>query len=474
MKNIRKSALIEFIFLLPQVIRVSPIGFCLFAITSVFHAILWFLVVKSNQVFYDSLLIFSENKVEIDFVLMNLLTLSIVQISKHIFNGISNYIPIMLKAKINEKMTYKFHSKIGSLDASLFEKTDFIDDLEKAKRGKSEVAWNTVTLFSIVFFYLPYFVLMAHYLFSLKPILVVLILIIFIPVIIAQYGKKWIFSITEDVATPLKREKNYYMNCIVSKEYFKETRMLGAFDFFINLFRETSNSINSLQHKANKKATIINLVLQLASLGGYVGVLILLFNAVVDSKVSVGAFAAVFQGVTDIYKLLEEVVYSSIGGMIRDLGYIKNFTRFMNFDDSDKVTISSDLNMIELKSVNFKYPISNTYALKDINITFDKKEIVAVVGENGSGKSTLMKLIAGIYFPTEGEIHYEGKEKSKEKRALLDRVSAVFQNYQKYSLSLGENIGISEKTKNYNKERLDFVCANSNVNFDDCRITIDV
>lgn len=201
---------------------------------------------------------------------------------------------------------------------------------------------------------------MAHYLFSLKPILVVLILIIFIPVIIAQYGKKWIFSITEDVATPLKREKNYYMNCIVSKEYFKETRILGAFDFFINLFRETSNSINSLQHKANKKAAIINLVLQLASLGGYVGVLILLFNAVVDSKVSVGAFAAVFQGVTDTYKLLEEVVYSSIGGMIRDLGYIKNFTRFMNFDDSDKVTISSDLIMIELKSVNFKYPISNT------------------------------------------------------------------------------------------------------------------
>lgn len=69
-----------------------------------------------------------------------------------------------------------------------------------------------------------------------------------------------------------------------------------------------------------------------------------------------------------------------------------------------------------------------------------------MVGENGSGKSMLCHIIEGLYFPTEGTVSYEGMQRGS--RRIVKGISAVFQKFCRYSMSLGENIRISDMEGN--------------------------
>ena len=95
-----------------------------------------------------------------------------------------------------------------------------------------------------------------------------------------------------------------------------------------------------------------------------------------------------------------------------------------------------------------------------MSLTLRKGETLAVVGENGSGKSTLIRLIAGLYLPGEGTVRKNGVDtRQLTMDALTCRASAVFQKYQRYQMTLAENIVISDPGAESGKARLDSVCA---------------
>ena len=81
------------------------------------------------------------------------------------------------------------------------------------------------------------------------------------------------------------------------------------------------------------------------------------------------------------------------------------------------------------------------------NVSFEIKagETVAIVGENGAGKTTLIRLILGLYKPSEGVVRINGMDTAKaDSKSLFGNVSGVFQNYQRYLMTLEENIRISD------------------------------
>ena len=461
----KDSAVLAFLHILPRIIKTSPLGFVFLAIFSLLHSASWYFVIRMNQYFYNSLIWFAEGGAEF-IAIESLILLTISHILKHVFNGIANYIPIVIKSKISQVLTFDLHAKISKIDAEMFENDEFLDSIEKAKKGKSEIAWDTITLFSILFFYFPYFVFISSYLFSLKPLLVILILLIFIPILLTQLVKTKIYSTTEDESASIRRENSYYSSCIVSREYFKETRMLGSVKYFLALFTKTLEEVNRLQFKADRKSSLINLCLQLLSLLGYLGVMLLLFESVITGSISIGAFAAVFQGINDVYKLMEEVIYSSAGGMMKDIGYVKKYTDFMRMKEKNhsEKKATDNWRSIRVKNVSYRYPGEKKYALKNINLTINKGEIIAVVGENGSGKTTLMRLLSGIYTPKEGEICIDSSRfTSISQESLYSNFSAVFQHYQKYMMQLNENIQISDLLYLASNKDLDLVCSNARI-----------
>lgn len=106
---------------------------------------------------------------------------------------------------------------------------------------------------------------------------------------------------------------------------------------------------------------------------------------------------------------------------------------------------------IDLVNLSFKYPNSDKYVLKNINLTINNNESIALVGENGAGKSTLALILAGFYKSYEGEIFINGKNFKKLDYDYNSLVSAVFQDSQIFPFSIKENILLDDSNKNLEK-----------------------
>lgn len=99
----------------------------------------------------------------------------------------------------------------------------------------------------------------------------------------------------------------------------------------------------------------------------------------------------------------------------------------------------------EFKNVSFKYPNSEKYVLKNINLKLDFRKKLALVGQNGSGKSTLIKLLVRLYDPSEGEILLNGKNiKEYSYKEYIKIFSVVFQDFKLLSLTAAQNISAGD------------------------------
>jgi ATP-binding cassette subfamily B protein len=100
---------------------------------------------------------------------------------------------------------------------------------------------------------------------------------------------------------------------------------------------------------------------------------------------------------------------------------------------------------IRFESVSFTYPGAESAALADISLTIRRGQSLALVGENGSGKTTLIKLLTRLYHPSTGRILFEGRDLEEwDADALRDRIGVIFQDFARYQLPVGENVGAGD------------------------------
>jgi ATP-binding cassette subfamily B protein len=109
---------------------------------------------------------------------------------------------------------------------------------------------------------------------------------------------------------------------------------------------------------------------------------------------------------------------------------------------------------IVFEHVTFSYPGASAPALVDINLTLAPGKSVGVVGRNGSGKTTLIKLLAGLYPVEHGRILFEGRNIDDwDPGALRRRIGVIFQDFNRYQLQVGENIGVGDEANLGDAER---------------------
>lgn len=107
---------------------------------------------------------------------------------------------------------------------------------------------------------------------------------------------------------------------------------------------------------------------------------------------------------------------------------------------------------VEFRNVSFRYPNTDTYVLRHVNLKFKVGEKLAVVGMNGAGKTTFTKLMCRLYEPTEGEILLNGVNiKKYDYDEYMSIFSVVFQDFRLFSFSLGQNISASAS---YDREKV--------------------
>ena len=182
----------------------------------------------------------------------------------------------------------------------------------------------------------------------------------------------------------------------------------------------------------------------------------------------IGLVTQYIASITKVSSGLTELVSTS-GDMKINSSFLELMFKFLDIENTmtqgslplDKDNIIEG--KIEFRNVSFKYPNSNDYVLKNINLEINVGKKIALVGMNGSGKTTLIKLLCRLYDPTEGEILLNGIN-IKEYNYLdyLMYFSVVFQDYKLLSLKLGDNVSSGTK---YNKE--DVISCLSKAGFND-------
>lgn len=343
-------------------------------------------------------------------------------------------------------MCKKVAEKSARLDPILFENPQVLDDINKASEGTHLAFWAGNTMIVTAIFYLPFILVTSIYLYTLNPLLIFVIGLAFVPKILALVVRTKLYTNLEEKSAPLRRESKFYEDAMVDRQYFKETRLLGAFSFFKEKYMKSVYLLNRETWKADARAATFDLMTEVLAALSYFGILYLLFISLQSELITVGAFAAVLANVNQLSEHVDDLITHHFAKISEDLGKISYLIKFFDLPERTGKNLAIDWRgAIEFKNVSFIYPNAEKSSLNDLSLTIKAGETVAIVGENGSGKSTFTKLLMGLYKPTSGEITVDGQSiKNISSQQLFTGVSAVFQHYQRYQLTLKENVQISD------------------------------
>ena len=338
----------------------------------------------------------------------------------------------------------------GYMGERLNEKAAKVDPLvNKAYVGLEAVGEVVCSILHIMMEQCVYLVSMILYLYLVKPQLLFAFLLSLIPTAVSASLRRRMHAAKEHKAAPYRRKYEYFNRCFCSREYVKETRLWRAEGFFKKLYYRNLSEYARLDWETHRKSTLIDLGLKILQMAGYVGTVILLFYYVFRGELGIGIFAAVFTSLDDLDGRVSALFGSEIGTINTRFGQAQNYFDFLQLPEragQDRLPLRRE--RIELRDVSFTYPGSEKPALSHVDLTIQKGETIAIVGVNGSGKSTLTRLLTGLYLPTSGQILIDGKDVSEiAPQTLYEDVSAVFQRYQSYKMTVAENVQISETEK---------------------------
>lgn len=156
----------------------------------------------------------------------------------------------------------------------------------------------------------------------------------------------------------------------------------------------------------------------------------------------VGAITLISRGITSII-----THYSSLNLFN---SYLEHYFSFLNIKPKMKYgDVEGDILQdftIEFKNISFAYPKQLEATLKDVNLTINPGEKIALVGKNGAGKTTLIKLLCRLYEPSSGEILINNIPLQNYSKEFLNKMfSVVFQDFKLFSYSIKENIMSSDE-----------------------------
>lgn len=255
---------------------------------------------------------------------------------------------------------------------------------------------------------------------------------------------------------PMKRKTIYLWEILTKPSSVKELRITNSLKYINEKWNILNKSMQDqlLIYKLHEiKNTFICTMIKMGGLVISIGIILIL---VYKSKISIGEFGACILAFSELQNRLKDF-FSETGKYNEKLKFASDYFLFLDLpEETIKVTTSViDIDSISLKNISFKYPSMPMNALNHINLSITKGESIAIVGENGCGKTTLTKLLTGIFSPDSGEIMYNNVNyESINKDDIRSKISIISQDFNRYYLSLRENIAISDISQMNNNDKI--------------------
>ncbi|WP_313517878.1 ABC transporter ATP-binding protein, partial [Pseudomonas sp.] len=248
--------------------------------------------------------------------------------------------------------------------------------------------------------------------------------------------------------SPESRMQNYLETLLAREDSVKEVKLFGLAPLLLQRYREIFAKLyaedRALTLRRDGWGFALGLLGTLAFYGAYAWVVL----DTVSGRLSLGdmtMYLLLFrQGQTAVASSL-----SAIGGMYEDNLYLSNLYDYLEQPVAEeRGALQAGVlpgDGLRFEGVGFQYPGASRPALQGIDLHLKPGHSLALVGQNGSGKTTLIKLLTRLYAPSEGRVLLDGSDlQDWNAEALRRRIGVIFQDFTRYQLSVGENLGVGD------------------------------
>jgi ATP-binding cassette subfamily B protein/ATP-binding cassette subfamily C protein len=356
----------------------------------------------------------------------------------------------LMRASLGNHVNTLILEKAATLELRHFEDADFYDKMQNARREAStrplSMALETASLLQQMLILLSYAALLTR----LSPWSVLLIVVASIPSFVAEARFSGESFRLNTWRAPEGRRQNYLEWILTRDSHVKEVKLFNLGPLVLRRYRALFDKFYSEDRAIAMRKGFTGLVLGLLSLIAFYGSYAFMAVRAAIGAISLGdltLYLSVFrQGQASIQSAL-----ASIGSLYEDGLFMSNLFEYLDIEtggeapriDPPRSAPHAAAQAIEFRNVSFKYPETDKWVLKGVNLTLGAGEKLALVGENGAGKSTLIKLLMRLYDPTEGSIHYGGVDlRDMDPRDLRDRIGVLFQDFVRYQWTARENVGV--------------------------------
>ena len=354
----------------------------------------------------------------------------------------------LLRAKLGHRVNVMILNKALELDLAHFEDPELYDSMTRARRQASS---RPLSLVRRTFGLAQNGLAMTTYgalLIGFSPLAVVVLAVAAVPAFVAETrfaGEAFrLFS----WRAPETREQAYLETVVAREDYAKEVQLLELGDRLVQRYRDIFTKLFREDRNLALRRGLWGVLLGLVSTGALYGAYGWIAMSTVTGAITLGAmtmYLLVFkQGQSAFSAILR-----AIGGMYEDNLYLSNLYTFLatpvrtrSAGATEGLTPGDGL---RFEGVSFTYPGAHEPALHGVDLHIEPGQRLALVGHNGSGKTTMVKLLTGLYEPSEGRILLDGRDlREWDEGALHQRVGVIFQDFVRYQFSVGENIGVGD------------------------------
>jgi ATP-binding cassette, subfamily B, bacterial len=355
----------------------------------------------------------------------------------------------LLRAELGHRVNRMILEKALTLDLTHFEDSAFYDKLTRARRQASS---RPLSLVNRTFSLVQQGITLASYaglLWTFSPLAVGVLVVAGLPAFFVETrfsGEafrlfKW--------RSPETRQQMYLETVLAREDHAKEVQLLGLgptlLSRYTRIFDRVYAEDRSLTLRRGAWGLAMGLLSTLAFYGAYAWIAV----AAVFGSITLGAMTMYLV----IFKQGQGAFSSAlgtIGGMYEDNLYVSLLYEYLEQEtgreaDGGGLAGPDPGDGLRFEDVWFTYPGAAAPALRGVSLHLPPGRKLALVGENGSGKTTLVKLMTRLYRPSSGRITLDGLDLDRwDPVALRARIGVLFQDFVRYQLTVGENIGVGD------------------------------